>query len=105
VQSATPESSGISAWHASPAMKDSCPTPGMCMESMPRKPTVVGKQETSLRVPGKVKTDETGQSPPISAACQSAWRIAGLAAPPSIATAKSSLKLVCHAFWLLWYPI
>jgi hypothetical protein len=75
VQSTTPESSGISAWHASAATKDSCLAPGMCMESTRWKPTALGKQETSLRVPSKVKTDGTGRSRPTSAACQSAWRM------------------------------
>jgi hypothetical protein len=46
------------------------------MESTWWKPTVVGNRKTSLCVPGEVKTNETDQSHPISAACQSAWRIA-----------------------------
>jgi hypothetical protein len=52
VQSPAPESSGISAWHASPAMEDSCPALGTCMESTCKKPTAVGKKKTSLHVPG-----------------------------------------------------
>jgi hypothetical protein len=52
-----------------------------------RKPTAVGKQKTSLPMPSKEKTDKTGWSRPISTACQSAWRTAGLAVPPGMATA------------------
>jgi hypothetical protein len=43
---------GISAWHAPPTTKDSCPAPGTCMESTRKKPIAVGKQKTSLRGPG-----------------------------------------------------
>jgi hypothetical protein len=78
----TRESSNTSAWCAHSATGSSCPIPGTCMESTRRKPTVVGKQKTSLPAPREVNTNETGRSRPISAVCQSAWRIAGLVAPP-----------------------
>jgi hypothetical protein len=67
------------------------------MESTRRKPTAMGKQKTSLHVPGEVKTDETCRSHPISAACQSAWRTAGLVVPLGTATAYSCWTLVYHA--------
>jgi hypothetical protein len=54
------------------AVEDPCPAPGTHMVSTRQKPTAVGKQNTSLLVPGEVKTDKTGWSRPISMACQSA---------------------------------
>jgi hypothetical protein len=62
VQSTAPESSGISVWHASPATKDSCPAPGTCMESMRRKPSAVGKQETSLRTMQRCLQGQIGRN-------------------------------------------
>jgi hypothetical protein len=78
----TRESSKTSAWRALSAAGSSCPSLGTFMESTHRKPTAVGKRETSLPAPSEIKTDETGQSCPISAVCQSAWRTVRLVAPP-----------------------
>jgi hypothetical protein len=80
-RSHTRESSETSAWHALPAVGSPCPALGTRMGSMRRKPTMVGKRRTSLLAPREVKTDETGRSRPISAACQSAWRTVRLAVP------------------------
>jgi hypothetical protein len=47
-QGHTRDSSKTSACHAHSAAGSSCPSPETCMESMRQKPTVVGKQKTSL---------------------------------------------------------
>jgi hypothetical protein len=99
----TRESSKTSAWRAYSVAGSSCPSPGTCMQSMRQKPTAVGNHKTSLPAPGDVNNNET--SCPIIPACQSAWRIAGLVAPPGYATARNCVTSISHVSRPLWYPL
>jgi hypothetical protein len=104
-KSHTRESSETSAWQTLPMVGSPCSAPGTRMGSTGQKPNVVGKRRTSLLAPSEVKTNETGRSRPISAACHSAWRTARLIVPPGHAIAERRLTLFSLASRSLWYPL